>query len=968
MKLEVTHPLWLWLLPACVAWVVWLWRASPADLGPVRRGLSLGLRLAGVLLLVLALAGLRGLRPFDGVNVMFVLDRSDSVPPEDQAAARALAARFIQDKPAGDRAGLIVFGREAAIENSVSAAPDVTRPSAVVAGDATDLAAGLRLALAALPALGDNRVVLFSDGNPTRGDALGAAALLRGAGVRVEVVPLAGPAGRDVVISRLEAPDRVAPGETFDLRALVDADEAGPATLSLYQNDVLVGRQDVQLTPGRNLLALPLRLEDAGFHAFELRVDREGDPQPRNNRAAAFTVVRGRPRVLLVSRDPAADGPLRAALAAPERDLAAISPEQFPASLGGLQVHDAVVLVNVPATALAREQWLNLRDAVRDFGTGVVAIGGDEAFAAGAYKGTPLDELLPVESDLSSRKIFPSGALALVLDRSGSMAGEKLQLARQAAAAAAELLTTRDHLAVLAFDGGVEDVVPLQRAGDRAAIRSAIAGIREGGGTVMLPALERARDVLAGVPAAIKHAVVLSDGVSAPGDFEAVVRDMAARQITVSTIGLGEDCDVELMGRLAELGGGRFYFVPQAMQLPQIFIQETAVILRTAIREEPFIPQPAAPTEPVRGLGGGWPALRGHVVTMLKPRAETPLLTDQGDPLLAHWQFGLGRALAFTSDAQARWAAGWLEWERFGQFWRQALQWTLRRLDDAGLEPRITFDGETGRLAVTALDERGEYRNFLQLEAAVFDPRGGRQVLALNQTGPGQYEATFPAEAPGSYLVQFRERDGDAVRAVQVAGATAPHAAEFAARGTGHALLQRIAELTGGRVLAPDRPGDGPFRHDRRRTWQPQELRDWLLRAAILLFLLDIAVRRVQPDPADLRRVRDFVLARLPRFGRRPGPAAAGPTVLDALLVRRDETRARQPVATEARPVMTPPREAGPAGPAVESPAPPNPTPFPREGQGEGIPASAPQPAAVEASTATRLLEAKRRARKDGRP
>ncbi|HMO64619.1 MAG TPA: VWA domain-containing protein, partial [Verrucomicrobiota bacterium] len=172
MKFEVTHPLWLWLLPACVAWVVWLWRASPADLGPARRAAVLGLRLAGLLALLLALAGLRGLLPFDGVNVMFVLDGSDSVAREEQAAARALVARLIRDKPPDDRAGLIVFGREAVIEASAGTAPDIMRPSAVIHPGATDLAAGFRLALAALPALGDNRVVLLSDGNPTRGDAL----------------------------------------------------------------------------------------------------------------------------------------------------------------------------------------------------------------------------------------------------------------------------------------------------------------------------------------------------------------------------------------------------------------------------------------------------------------------------------------------------------------------------------------------------------------------------------------------------------------------------------------------------------------------------------------------------------------------------------------------------------------------------------------------------------------------------
>ncbi len=956
MKFDVTEPFWLALLVPALAWVGWLAWSSDVQQSPGRRGVSLTLRVAAVLAVVLALAGLRWMHPVKDMNVLFLLDVSDSVPPRQQAAAREQIREFLQEKPAADGAGLIVFGAEAGIESTASRTFEVPRSQAVVVpSERTDLAGALRLAAAALPEYGERRVVLFSDGNENVGDAFAAALSVRGVGAAVDVVPLGQDRGLDVAVERLQLPPRVREQVPFEARVLVTAGEAGPATVTLFRNDQLLGQQEVQLDAGHNLLTFPQTLSAPGFHAYDVRVDVAADNVPQNNRASGFVWVRGIPRVLLVTGDPEADSLLAGALQSSELELRVIDPAQFPDSLAELHGHDAIITSNVAATDLTRTQQQLLQSAVRDFGVGWVCIGGDQAFAAGGYKGTPLDETLPVESDLSSRKVFPSGALILVIDRSGSMTGEKLEMARQSAWAAVELLTRHDYVGVIAFDGAPSEVVPLQRITDPGAVGRAIAGIDAGGGTVMGPALRMALDRLKEVPASLKHVVVLTDGQSHSDDFEGIANAMAAERITLSTVGLGTDCDVPLMQRLASLGRGRFYHVPWPTQLPQIFLQETAVILKTAIDENPFTPQISATTEPIRGLGQDYPPLLGHVVTMPRPRAELALSTEQGDPLLAHWQFGLGRAVAFTSDARSRWAQNWTGWDRYRQFWQQVLQWSLRRLDNAEFTTQIAIDRGIGQLAVEALDAEGGFRNFLNLEAAVVGPKGDRQRIRLEQTGPGRYEARFATRETGTYLLNLLELERGEPVASQVVGASLSYSPEFAERTPNLNLLRRIAEATGGKELIPGGHGANPFLYERKPSWQPQELWEHLLRLAVVLVVLDVGCRRVQIDTADWRRFGEAALAFLGIRGRDRRQASDAAPSLSALLARRKEDRGAQAPPSEAVVASFQPQRPG-----VISSMPPS--------EPEPSPAAPPPPESSSApepqSPTSRLLEAKRRARR----
>ena len=386
------------------------------------------------------------------------------------------------------------------------------------------------------------------------------------------------------------------------------------------------------------------------------------------------------------------------------------------------------------------------------------------------------------------------------------------------------------------------------------------------------------------------------------------------------------------------------------------------MILKSAIFEEPFQPKMAASSEVVRGFGATeFPSLLGYVATTPKSRAEVPLVTDKGDPLLAHWQYGLGRSVAFTSDARAKWGKGWVGWSKYRQFWSQAVQWSLRKIESSDFVTDVTVDQGEGRLRVEALDKQGNFRNFLNLEAAVVSPKGEKQTVRLNQTGPGHYEGLFKSLEVGAYLINLLERKEGNVIASQVLGASVNYSPEFAAIEPNIPLLRRIAEAGGGRVLDLRKPLEGPFSHDRMTTRQPLPLFDWLMRLAILLFPIDVAVRRVQIDTEEWKRFFIKLLRRIPGF-RRKEEAHDTNESLGSLLATREAVRAqRSAPVVEVNPDLFRPQQTPVAGSTVGGTIQPRVDP---PGQATESPAGGSQSSGAEPSTTSRLLEAKKRAQK----
>lgn len=958
LTVQFTHPYWLLLALPALAWVFWLAWKTDVQITSWRRWTALGLRAVICLSLVLALAGLQWLLPVEGMNVFFVLDRSDSIPSHQQDAAKSLVNRMAGQKKKEDKAGVIIFGTDASIDRMPNAAIDLEKVEAVVDTQRSDLASAIRLGTAAFEETGQKRLVLMSDGNENIGDAMAAVAGARSQGATVDVVPLGVTRGNDVFVQKVQVPAKLKKGQPFEAKIFVQADQAQKATVRLYRNEQFLGEQTVQLDAGKNLFSFPQTLPDQGFFNYDVRVDAVGDSLPQNNRAAAFASVKGDPRVLLISGEPDQDETLAAALRSARLEVKVVGLGGLPNSLAEMDSYDAIFISNLSAGDLGRDTMSLLEAAVRDFGVGLVCIGGENSYAAGGYRNTPLETTLPVSMELDSKKVLPPGAVVLVMH--GMEFANGNQVARDCALGVLGALGPADELGVILWDGTDKWVHDLQKVGDRSAAGRAIAGMNQGDLGSFQGVLEESHAALKRSKASLKHIIVFSDGDPAAPSTE-LMQKMVGDRITVSTVLIAGHVGPQTMISIAEQGRGRFYNVTSPAMLPQIFIKETAVILKSAIYEEPFKPQLRSASEVTRGIAiAEYPQLLGYVATSLKPRAETPLLTHKGDPLLAHWQYGLGRAVAFTSDARAKWGKNWLGWERYRQFWSQIAQWSLRRLENADFTSEVVVDKGEGVINVEALDEKGNYRNFLNLQATVVSPKGERMAVRLEQTGPGHYEAKFPTKEVGGYLLNLMQVENGQAVAGQVVGASVNFSPEFAAGEPNVNLLRRIAETGGGRLLDPGKPDNNPFTHDRTKTARPLDLWEWLLKLAVILFMFDVGVRRIDLDRAEWLKLTALVRKWVFFWQGAPRPTEADES-LATLLAKRGEVRSTRTAAgTETRPELFHPRQ------------PVQPMELPRADTGAAptypeSPSLTPVKSAdVEQPTGTtsRLLEAKRRAQK----
>ena len=887
MEFQLTHPFWLLTLPFILAWVFWMAWKTDVHIQNWRQWGAFCVRVLVVTSVVLALSGLQWKKTQEGMNIYFLMDRSKSIPIEEQHLAHKLLTSAKKQK--NDKAGLMVFGADAGIETSLSDTMlETNRIQTVINSDRTDIAGAIRLGTAAFPETGQKRLVLFSDGNENIGDAVQAVMAAKPLNVTLDVVKLNTHEGGDVAVQRLSIPSSIKKGQPFDAKIFALSDREQQAKVRLFRNNQLLSEQSVQLAKGKNLYSFPQSLNQTGFYSYEVQIEASRDSIPQNNRASSFANIRGNPRVLIISSDPSQDTNLANALRDSNLETTLGDIGVLSDSLAGIQTFDTIFLSNINAGDLGRDKMLLLESAVRDFGVGLVCIGGEQSFTAGGYRNTPLERILPVKMELDSKKVLPPGALVLVMH--GMEFNNGNQIARQCAIGVLDAMGPNDELGVVLWDGNDRWLFNLTKVGDKQKLGKSIMGMNQGDLPSFQNVMTMGYQELKKSTASLKHMIIFSDGDPGPPSDQ-LMNEMNAEKITVSTVLIAGHAGPETMINIADKGNGRFYNISNSSQLPQIFLKETAVILKTAIYEEPFFPQQISTSEMLNGLSQSiFPQLLGYVATSEKPRAETPLLTKQGDPLLAHWQFGLGRAVAFTSDAKAKWGNNWIQWEQYQNFWSQIANWSLRRIETSDLSTDVAIENGQGIVNVEAIDTNGNFRNFLELQAVIINPKSERELVKLNQTAAGRYEAKFETRETGSYLVHLRQIEKGEIISSQVIGTNLDHSPEFADSRPSQAKLERLAKVGSGKLLKRDFAEDNPFEHDRKETFQPVELWDWMIKFAILLFPIDVGIRRIQIDSKEWTQWISK-LKRVLTFWRQSKASLPQEEPLNLLLAKRNKTR-----------------------------------------------------------------------------
>ena len=885
MRLTFPLALLLLLLVPLIAWMGW-----PVA-GPARRRetFSLGLRLIIVLCLIFALGGLEIVQSGRNLAVVFLVDVSDSMSQQAIAAEVEYVRLALDAMSPEDQAAIVAFGADALVERSTSPVRELSAITSVPVTNQTDLAEAVQLGLALFPSGYAKRMILLSDGAQTSGDVFEAAKFAVASDVQIVVLPFVDQTEAEALITSVDLPTHLRPGEQFDLHVSVHANEPTRAVIQVLGGDQVLYQQTHEIRRGSQTFNLPLSAGDPGFVKYQVQISPEQDSFYQNNRLDAFSQVEGPPRILMVAPEPGKPLPdgeprpdetsaLLRALQAASFQVELIPPTRLPSDLPTLAQYDSVVLVDVPARSLGNNQMENLQSYVHDLGGGLVVVGGPTSYGVGGYFQTPLEAALPVDMQIKDEQRRPSLGIVFIIDHSGSMSDtsggvEKLELAKEAAARSIELLFPTDRVGVVAFDDVASWVVPMTDLSNPAQVTGAIGSIRSGGGTDIMAGLQAMANVFPVDPAKVKHVILLTDGGADPtGIPELVQRLYEENGITLSTVGVGNDA-APFLEDLALLGAGRYHFTNDASSIPNIFTEETSLATRAYIVEQSFFPTLVNSSPILTGITEV-PRLQGYIASSPKDLAQVILRSDKEDPVLATWQYGLGRSVAFTSDATGRWAREWLAWNGFPTFWVQAVRYTIGASTNTALEMSVASEGEQARLTLDANSLTGEFLNGYQVEANIVAPDGTSQAVSLKQIAPGRYEALFNPTEQGVYLVHFSGKSQDAQNSnsfAETAGWSLSYSPEYKHIESDPDLLLRLATVSGGKV-ASSNPAEA-FAHDLKARRAARPIWPGLLLVAVLLLPFDIASRRLIITRQDMVRSREWAIEKL-GVQKTPSPQA----------------------------------------------------------------------------------------------
>jgi uncharacterized membrane protein len=1027
LQLEAVQPGWLVLL-VLVPLVILLSFRSLAGLGPVRRWTAIALRCALIILLTLALAEVRIRHQNETVTVMFLLDRSLSVPeewtPDPQTPSKSIDRRkkrimdFINDavrkrgpEHKRDKTGVIVFGRRPRLElpPSDTAQLNFTEVNSVVDGYYTDIGAAMKLALASFPEGTAKRIILVSDGNENLGSAEEQARIAKNNDVQIDVLPLA--VGyrneNEVLVQSVEAPPVTEQSSQLPIRVLLRSYNphivVGLLTLKqITEGETIpVGEpQRVQLRPGLNSFAFRKTLTKqqqsytyvATFQPEAIydekgpliRQYQPGDDRTENNQASTHVVALGQRRILLI--EPKAGDHellldrLRAVGGDSKFKVHSIEAQHLPEGKAELGVflsnYDCIILANVPSEMITEEQQEMIRSNTHEQGCGLIMIGGPEGFGAGGWQGTPVEKALPVDCDIKSLKVQGKGGLVLIMHASELQEGNRWQ--KEIAKLAIKKLSVMDMMGMIYYDytgGGHKWHIPFQEiGGKRESMLRLVEKMQPGDMPDVDPALQKAHDALTkpGLDLTTKHIIFISDGDHWTAGNPLLAK-LKANKITCTTVcitthGLTEE---QKMNAIARATGGRFYNVKSPKALPAIYVKETRVVSQSFVYEKRFPPRLLFKSGPTEKMPDTLSPLWGYVRTTPKanPQVQMSILAppsgDQDFPILAYWHYGLGKAVAFTSDARSmlpdrpRWDREWAGSDMYLKFWEQVVDWSLRSVETGRLTMTTEYRDGKVKVTVDARDSKNRPLTDLILQGGVTPPtpqgEGPVQapvkgeLLKFEQKNSGLYEAEFKAEVAGSYFLNTQSRrkvkeikDGkeeiheevDGVRS----GVTIPYSPEFADMETNVPLMEKVRDITGGQTIKEDDATLAELASSGevyRRTGLPpsrnlQPIWYWLLMLAGVLLFFDVAVRRIAIDPREAIGVMQRTWGRL---RGRVVHAEATPQFMDRLKSRKAQIGesmerargARRFDAGETAPTAPPPgadvaAQATPRAPARPTP------------------------------------------------
>lgn len=847
MSIEMSNPWWLLLIPVIIAGLVISERFFRMQNKGKKIKYIVMRGLIGILL-VLTLCGLSFKITTKQVTTIFLVDVSDS-NEKNLDEMEAYIRSSIEAMPKKNQAGVVVFGDDVLVDQFVTDKKIFSEVTSAPVTTATNLEKAVSTALTIFPEDTAKRLVLITDGLENAGSVEKMAGTVAAQDIDVKVLKLEQNMGEEVYVSNLELPQHVHIGDTFNVKVTIQSNVSTEAVVSLYSGRTLKGQSTVNLTAGQNQFVFQDTGESNGTQDYHVMVEPVNDTMSMNNEYCAFTQVEADPKILLVEGTPEEGTELAAILDACGVRYDKITPTGVPEEMSSLVQYKAVVMVNVHARDLRQGFMDNLESYVRDYAGGLICTGGANSYAMGGYQETALETVLPVNMFLEGEREVPTMAIAMVIDHSGSMTDTAdggtgatcLDLAKEAALEGVKNLRDLDEIGVLAFDDTFDWIVPMQQASNRSTVNNGIATLQIGGGTSIYPALDEAATKLQQSDAQIKHIILLTDGQDYYDQYSDVINKINDGGITLSTVAVGAESDQQLLQKLANQCGGRYYYTDINSGIPKIFAQEIILSGKSYIINEEFVPVITSNSEIIEGLmTEGVPTLLGYIGSSAKPQATVILQSEEGDPILSTWQYGLGRTIAWNTDASNEWTGNWANWENYVQLWDNMINYVVSNTEIGGDSLEVLQEGSSAVISYTT----DNYDKDTTIKAVCTDAEGNTQEIQLDPVAPGQYEANLAMDDIGIYTISLQNHHGEELQSSMITAAAMQYSPEYRFDLVTDGLDAFVAQAEGQFVTYEDDIFAGQLETVRART----NLAIPLMIAAIVLFMLDILARRMNID------------------------------------------------------------------------------------------------------------------------
>ncbi|MCB5235334.1 VWA domain-containing protein [Niallia circulans] len=834
MQIEFKYPFILLIFLPIAFLLYRYWKQTRTVTNRQERYLILFLRSCIFLLLIVALAIPQVVLPQKETPVVFVMDRSASV--QDSGAQQLeWLEKSLQNKNEKDKYSVLSFGEKATIEQMMGKEGlRFPKWDEETGKDHTNIEGAINLASSVFSNNSGGRIVLFTDGNETMGNLTEAAKLLKNRSIELDTVLLDPHQYEDTAVTEVEVPSTLYEGEKAAVSVTIESNTAKTGLLHFYENNNKIISKMVDISEGTNIVPIEFTVEQAGLVTFKAEVELTNDAYAENNKLQVVNMVKTIPQILLVQNSP--NEALVQALEAAGYKVEVRSSIQLPTVLSGYLNYQSIIFNNIAATDITENQMNLVEKSVKDFGIGFLMTGGENSFGLGGYFQTPIEKLLPVDMDIKGKKEMPSLALMIVLDRSGSMDGSKFSLAKEAAARSVELLQESDTLGFIAFDDKPWVIVEPKPLKNKEEVVDKIRSVPVGGGTEIYGSLVEAYDQISDLDVKRKHIILLTDGQSATNNnYEELINNGSKKNVTLSTVALGADADRNLLEELAEFGAGRFYDVQDSTVIPSILSRETVMATRTYIEDTPFYPQIKS--------GYGWdslfnqgvPEMNAYIATSAKSESTVPIVSTKEDPILAEWQYGLGKTIAFTSDVNGAWAGDWARWNQWSNFITKMVANTLPQYDSEAYS--LTVEKEKDR---TYLSVSADQLSMLPIETTITSERGETIEGNTKMIAPGKYEVDIGND-PGLYFIHVKQTDEDGNISVYQSGFTIPYSDEYLITGINEEKMEELLAITGGIQLQKESQAFRPLKDPAK---QKQEITEVLLFISFLLLFIEIAIRR----------------------------------------------------------------------------------------------------------------------------